>query len=51
MRHRHIISRQLLLIMRNALGRFTRVRAVLAPKGQIKRRPRPAAMGVQLALF
>ena len=47
------IIRPLLLLLRDARGRFTRVRAALTakPARSRVRRPRPVLAAVQLALF
>jgi hypothetical protein len=50
---RHAITRTLLLLLRDTLGRFTRVRAAVTPKPARPRvrRPRRVLAAVQLALF
>jgi hypothetical protein len=51
---RHPITRTLLLLLRDALSRFTRIRsaATAKPARQRARRcPRPVLAAVQLALF
>jgi hypothetical protein len=50
---RHPITRTLLLLLRDARGRFTRIRAAIteAPARRRVHRPRPVLAAVQLALF
>jgi hypothetical protein len=47
---RHPITRTLLLLLRDALGRFTRIRSA-ATAERARRCPRPVLAAVQLALF
>jgi hypothetical protein len=50
---RHPIARTLFLPLRDARGRFTRIRAAVTAKPARRRvrRPRPVLTTVQLALF
>jgi hypothetical protein len=50
---RHPIARTLLLLLRDARGRFARVRTAVTakPARSRVRRPRPVLAAVQLALF
>jgi hypothetical protein len=50
---RHPITRTLFLLLRDARGRFTRLRATVTakPARRRARRPRPVLAAVQLALF
>ena len=52
---RHPITRTLLLLLRDARGRFTRIRSAAtgtsSARPRARRRPRPVLAAVQLALF
>jgi hypothetical protein len=51
---RHPITRTLLLLLRDARGRFTRIRVAVTDKParpRARRRPRRVLAAVQLALF
>jgi hypothetical protein len=51
---RTVIAQPLLLLLRDARGRFTRLRAAVTTKPtrpRARRRPRPVLVPVQLALF
>jgi hypothetical protein len=51
--NRRLITRALLLLLRDARGRFTRIRAAITdkPARRRARRPRPVLAAVQLVLF